>query len=141
MTTVAPDPTQPASPPAPLPTPSRPDYFGTFIEVCLQISHRVAIIAFLCLIGTWYLMFKVDDYHLPLVIAAGTADGAILFAAIALFCSRYRPKTRREARGLLIFTGVIFAVTIYTMVFTRMSWIRIKLQPVTSAPPQVELAR
>jgi hypothetical protein len=141
MTTTANDPAQAISQPPLSQNATHRDYLGVFIEVCLQISHRVATVGFLSLIVSWYLMFKVADYHLPLIIAAATADGAILFAAIALFCSRNRPKTRREARGLLIFTGIIFAVSIYTMIFTRMTWFRIELQPVTSAPPQVELPR
>jgi hypothetical protein len=111
-------------------------------DFALQLSHRFAIVAFLAAVATGVLLFKASGaFGYALVTAALTSDVAIVLAGVALILARRRPVCRSEARGLLLFNGIIFAVAIYTMVFTRLTWIRIAIHPLTAAPQDVELPK
>jgi hypothetical protein len=130
----------------PVPAPAESErgsrVFEFILQLILQLSHRIAIGAFLLAAGTGFLLFKASaSFGYVLIGVVGASDVAILLAGTALILARHRPAQRREARGLLIFNGIILALAVYTMVFTRLTWIRVALHPLTSAPQDVELPK
>ena len=97
---------------------------ATLLNIVLQASHRLGVVALFATIGTWAMMYLVKDFHIPLSIAAGTADAGVCFGLVARMMTKPGQLSRREANGVTIFNLVLFVLAIYLMLFARLEVIR-----------------
>lgn len=101
----------------------------------LQTSHRLGGIAFLATLTTWWLMYTIKDFHLPLVISAATANAGLCCGIAARILTRPGQTTRREANGVAIFNLILFILSIQLMIFARLDVIRSSATDFFTPPP------
>jgi len=97
---------------------------STLLIILLQASHRLGAIALLATLGTWAMMYIIRDFHVPLAIAAGTADAGLCCGIAARMLTRSGQPARREANGVAVFNLIFFILAIYLMLFARLEIIR-----------------
>jgi hypothetical protein len=94
------------------------------ITLFLQSSHRLGSVALFAMLGTWAMMYRVADFHMPLAISAACADIGLCAGLAARILIPPRHPARREANGVTIFNTVLFVLALYTMFFARLELIR-----------------
>jgi uncharacterized Tic20 family protein len=97
---------------------------NTIAHWLLQASHRIGAVALLATVFTWVQMYQIKNFHWPLAVAAGASDLGLCLALLARMFVRHNTPLRRESRGIAIFNLVLFVLSIYFMVFARLSVIR-----------------
>ena len=89
---------------------------SSLVAVLLQISHRLAVVALLAMIGTVASIALGKSFTLPLAAAVGGADVAVCLAVLVLSLNQ----RRREAMGLVWFNGVLIAAGVVLMLVARL---------------------
>jgi hypothetical protein len=97
---------------------------SNLLTILLQASHRLGSVALLATIGAWATMYMIKDFHLPLAIAAGTANLGLCAALVARMMTVVSTPLRRETNGVAIFNLVLLILALQLMVFARLDVIR-----------------
>jgi hypothetical protein len=88
-------------------------------RICMQISHRLAAVALFATVAAWVLVYRSQDSHWAVAVAFGASDVAFMAAMLAWMGFR-----AGEAVGAMAFNGILLALSLQMILFTRIDLIR-----------------